>query len=129
MLPDCPKMVEPTTDGKRLPLPNCIDIFDRFWFCASPVNQLAQFYRRGELEDCTILLSDWSKCMRAKLHQDEDKKYEIMASASVMVPPVENRVWEYKEAPSWTPSASSDDKASKTGTAAGKTGWWSLWRG
>ena len=125
-------MADVPSDGKRPPLPNCIDVFDRFWFCASPVNQLAQFYRQGELENCTILLSDWSKCMRSKLHQDVDKKYEIMASASVMVPPIENRVWEYKEAPSWTLSSSDDTKtgnSNKNTTSSGKAaGWWWLGR-
>lgn len=117
--------VEGETNGNRPKIPSCIEIFDRFWYCASPVSQLNQYYRHGEIEDCSILLSDWSKCMRAKLHKDEEKKYEIMASASVMIPIVENHVWEYKEKPGWSlENSGSSSNSSNSNSKKQRTSWW-----
>ena len=104
---------QPPPVGTRSPLPTCIGIFDHFWYCASPVSQLSQYYRHGDIEDCSILLSDWSKCMQTLVVKDEEKKYAIMANTSVMIPKVENRIWEYKETPGWTMENSKEIETGK----------------
>merc|ERR1719375_2750815 len=47
---------EATTSGietsERKPKPSCASKFDAVYFCYSPVYQMSQYYRYGELDDC-----------------------------------------------------------------------------
>jgi Protein of unknown function (DUF3128) len=48
----------------------CIDIFDRLWYCGTPVNQLNRFYRTGDIEYCHTYAFDWTACMKARFIKD-----------------------------------------------------------
>jgi len=86
---------------KEAPLPSCVAIFDQFWHCLSPGNQLRNYYMDGELDDCPTHFSDWTVCLKAQLVFDEKRKREIMQSTTAMRPKPINDIWELKEKPSW----------------------------
>ena len=60
------RMGEP---GSR-PRIDCTKYFDVLYFCYSPVYQLNQLYRRGELDSCNGAFRDWFDCLANKAKPD-----------------------------------------------------------
>ena len=84
------------------PLPSCTNIFDRFWYCASPGSQFNHYYHNGDIEYCPAYLNDWTTCLKAQLVLDDARKRQIMSSTSVMQPnPTPNTILVLKEKPGW----------------------------
>lgn len=82
--------------------PTCADIFNRFWYCGSPTSQINHIRKHGIGEDCSLYLKDYYTCMSTKLISDREKKEKILQTMNIMKPnPNPNKVWEYKEKPSW----------------------------
>jgi len=91
--------------------PSCMAVFDKFWLCGNPGNQLGYYYRYGSYEDCSRFMSDWRRCMQLKGTSDPMKRQILLDS---MTPshcgpgtgPFEIRdvtpVWDMKTEPSWT---------------------------
>lgn len=45
------------------PPESCVKYFDALWFCYSPGHQLKQFYRYGNVDDCTGAWSSLWRCL------------------------------------------------------------------
>lgn len=45
---------------------SCVKHFDALWFCYSPVFQLQQLYRYGEVDDCTRHWRDFYDCLKKR---------------------------------------------------------------
>ena len=60
------RMVEPS--GR--PRIDCTRYFDVLYFCYSPVYQLNQLYRSGELDSCHGAFRDWLDCLTNKAKPD-----------------------------------------------------------
>lgn len=60
--------------AKHFEIPPCYRIFDKAWFCVTPINQVAKYYVHGELDNCLIPMNDWTLCMTAKLYTKEAMK-------------------------------------------------------
>ena len=66
--------VKSTGPAKEFEIPPCYRIFDKAWFCVTPMNQIAKYYVHGELDNCLIPMNDWTLCMTAKLYTKEAMK-------------------------------------------------------
>mmetsp|Transcript_5990 Transcript_5990/g.37159 ORF Transcript_5990/g.37159 Transcript_5990/m.37159 type:complete len:108 (+) Transcript_5990:1784-2107(+) len=49
-----------------VPRGDCVARLDELWFCFSPVYQLSQYYKFGELDSCNQKWSELWKCLRSK---------------------------------------------------------------
>ena len=61
-------MGEPPPESR--PRLDCMRYFDVLYFCYSPVYQLNQLYRRGELDTCQGAFRDWWDCLALKAKPD-----------------------------------------------------------
>ena len=62
-------MAEGSAPPAREPL-SCTRFADALYFCDSPVYQLRQLYRSGELDDCRAKWTDLWDCMALKAKPD-----------------------------------------------------------
>ena len=67
-------IVKTAYGSKSLKDVTCIDIFDRLWYCGTPMNQLDALYRTGETENCANYAADWVTCMKASTIRDEKRR-------------------------------------------------------
>lgn len=51
---------------------SCTVKFDALWFCYSPVHQLQQYYRLGNLDNCTQKWSDLFDCLNLKTKRSDE---------------------------------------------------------
>jgi len=59
-----PSPPQPPSQPSPLPPPeSCVKYFDALWFCYSPGHQLKQFYRYGNVDDCTGAWSQLWACL------------------------------------------------------------------
>lgn len=69
---------------KHFVIPPCYKIFDRAWFCVTPMNQISQIYKTGEIEDCSEILTDWTLCMQCKAYyKPADKQVRIIRISAI----------------------------------------------
>ena len=102
MAPPSPPAAAAAKTSPLLPLPSCMAIFDRFWYCANPGSQFQHYYRHGQIESCAEFFSDWGTCLKSQLVADEARKREIMANTHIMQPKTgQNTVLQPKVPPSW----------------------------
>mmetsp|Transcript_5543 Transcript_5543/g.5724 ORF Transcript_5543/g.5724 Transcript_5543/m.5724 type:complete len:95 (+) Transcript_5543:101-385(+) len=80
---------------------SCTHLFDLFWYCPSPHNQLSYYYREGEFQDCSIFMGDWMKCLNSRLRSKPEDKMRILSTLSTNSRKKVNEVWEIKEVPGW----------------------------
>ena len=64
----------PVGAAPKFVIPPCHQIFDKAYFCVTPMNQVFQVYVTGEIEDCMSIMTDWTLCMQAKLYYKEADK-------------------------------------------------------
>ena len=50
----------------------CIQRFDHFMYCFTPVNQLRRYYHDATYDYCPALLEKWRNCLRVKLSSQEE---------------------------------------------------------
>ena len=56
--------LQPQSQPRPPPPPeSCVKYFDALWFCYSPGHQLKQFYRYGNVDDCTGYWSSLWGCL------------------------------------------------------------------
>jgi Protein of unknown function (DUF3128) len=65
-------------------IPPCYQIFDKAWFCVTPMNQISQVYKTGEVEDCSGILTDWTLCIQAKAYFKEADKQVCRLWANII---------------------------------------------
>ncbi|KAI5800244.1 hypothetical protein DFH27DRAFT_623622 [Peziza echinospora] len=68
--PDVSETTFPTTM-------NCLDAFDKVWYCYTLGGQFLNVYRYGHLRDCSSHLTDWRFCMRAKAYSPDTRRSKI----------------------------------------------------
>eukprot|EP01041_Mallomonas_annulata_P011021 gene11021-23027_t len=69
---------------------SCTHIFDLFWFCPNPRNQMSVYHREGTFADCSILLADWMTCMNSKLRSKQEDKEKMLSTLSINQPKTSN---------------------------------------
>ncbi|CCI40364.1 hypothetical protein ABG067_004889 [Albugo candida] len=82
--------------------PYCKWFLDRAFYCVSPINQLTQYYRRGELDSCKGTWNNIYHCFRSSLMEEERaKEYLKITDIDPNKPQPTANVWELKQKPGW----------------------------
>jgi hypothetical protein len=80
---------------------SCVNLFDRLWYCGTPVNQLNIFYRTGDIDNCSKYFSALTTCIYAKTIKDEKQRKEKLQSIKLLSPPQKSSILVAKSEPSW----------------------------
>lgn len=82
------RMASDDKPPKIVIIPPCYLIFDKAWFCVTPMSQISHIYKTGEAEDCTEFLTDWTLCMQAKgYYKPADKQVSLICHMELLFKP------------------------------------------
>jgi hypothetical protein len=56
---------------------SCSAIFDKLWYCGTPVNQLDKIYKTGDIDDCSIHFNKFYRCLKNKIIKNDSKSRDV----------------------------------------------------